>query len=167
MFVLFYYAPKDVGTGEDGLPLYKDVVHIKIHRDATHTVERVAIPEDYERFGEYYKAFEKSHQDYEPVEGFPLEMWSMLKPSDVQNLKVRGIRTVQEFASIAASTVKKFPPEMNFLYEKAKVFVNLAGAGSELTEEATKLQFENEDLKEKLKEARAEIAMLKKAVEAE
>ena len=40
MFVKFYHRPIEEGTGEDGLPLFKDQVWVKINRDMTQPKSR-------------------------------------------------------------------------------------------------------------------------------
>ena len=160
MLAKFQYVATENGKGEDGLPFYKDTIFVTITRDATHTVTRVAKEEDFARFAPHLAAFEKQNKGYKELEGFPLEMWSALRPSEVATLKMRDIRTVQELANAPKSIIKIMPSEYVELVHEAKRFIELAGMGSGLTEKANELAFNNEALKEELANAQRQIKLL-------
>lgn len=159
MFVKFYYKPTESGFGEDGLPLYEDRIWVIIARDSTHKMDRVAKDEDFKRFQPIYDAFVRENAEYSELEGFPLEMWSALKPSQVATLKAREIRTVQE---LAKSPPAKMPSEYRELKSLADKFIKLAGMGTGLTRKAEALAAELETAKEDLKAARERIKVLEK-----
>lgn len=150
MFVKFYHHPVEKGTGPDGLPLFVDEVWVTISRDSTHTMNRRANEEHFTKFRGLYESFLKATEGYEELEGYPLEMWAALRPSQVESFKIRGIRTVQDLSSVSQANLKKMPPEFKEIQAKARRFVELAGAGSGLTSKADELSAENESLREEL-----------------
>lgn len=163
MFVRFYYAPVLSGNDESGVPVYDDVVHVIINVDATNTVDRKARESDIERFPEQYEYFKKSSVGYEPIEGqVPLEMWPMCKPADIANLKVRGIRTVENLAATKPDVLKKMPPAVASLVESAKNYMAVAGSVNKKSELADKLIEENKVLREEVDLLKSEVAMLRK-----
>lgn len=161
MLAKFFYHPVQKSTDESGLPHYEDVVYVTINRDATHSMTRAATEEDMERFAPFYSAFVKATAPYEKLEGFPLEMWPVASPSDVANLKIRGIRTVQELAKMPSTGL---PPHAVELSRKAKNFIKMAGASNKMTEEAEKILAENEQLKESVSFLKAQVAKLEAQV---
>lgn len=156
MFIRFYLQPVEVGNGPDGLPLYKDVEFITINRDSTHTVSREVEDDDRRTFRELYEVFKAAHQDQEKLEGFPIDQWAVLKPSEVQNLKMRGVLTIQQLAA----RVKDENPMMVELAKKAKSFIAM-NSGNKAVEQIEKLTAEIELLKEDLKAAQMEAAKLR------
>jgi hypothetical protein len=163
MMVRFYYAPVNTGNDENGVPVYTDKVHVTINVDSTNTVERPARESDIERFPDQYAYFMKSSVGYEPIEGkVPLEMWPMCRPSDIQNLKARGIRTVEDLAAAKPDLVKRMPPAVVSLVESAKNYMAMAGSVNKKSELADKLIQENKILHEEIGLLKAEVAMLRK-----
>jgi hypothetical protein len=163
MMVRFYYAPVNTGIDENGVPVYTDKVHVTINVDSTNTVERPARDTDIERFPDQYEHFMKASAAYEPIEGkVPLEMWPMCRPADIQNLKARGIRTVEDLAAAKADLLKKMPPAVVSLVESAKNYLAMAGSVNQKSELADKLIQENKLLKEEVGLLKAEVAMLRK-----
>lgn len=163
MMVRFYYAPELSGEDENGVPVYSDVVFVTINVDATNTVERKARETDFERFPEQYDYFMKSTAAYEPIENqVPLEMWPMCRPSDVANLKVRGIRSVEQLAKASPDLVKRMPPAVAALITSAKNYLSMAGSVNKASERADALINENATLKEEVGILRAEIKALRK-----
>lgn len=148
----FYKAAVLDGLDDAGLPFYRDAVMIRIFRDTTHTVERLAEDSDFELYEAEYRFFEKRHSKDEVVEGFIIEMWPMLSPADVANLRGHGIRTVQQLAKMQRQGL---PSPIADLVDQAKTYVKMAGAGgtqlaakvAELTEINAVLVEENKLLK--------------------
>lgn len=162
MLVKFFYEPVKVGMGDDGFPLYKDEVFVTINRDMTHTVTRKATEEDKLDFAELYVGFRRANANYEELEGFPLEMWAALTPSQVSMLKARNIRTVQALSEMDKS---KLPGEIQVLVDHSKVFSSIVNKNSSEAELSQRLSKENELLKEDLAEARKRISMLQAKLE--
>ena len=165
MLVKFYFRPVKTGTGEDGLPLYEDQVWVKINRDMTHSVDRQAKEEDFSRFRELYDSFKRETADYSELEGFPLEMWSALRPAEVANLKSRNFRTVQDLAKTKGTVLQSMPGDYKELVARSKKFIALAGMGTGLTKEAERISSENELLKEDLAAAKKHIKALEAKME--
>lgn len=161
--VRFYYSPVKTGQDENGVPVYSDVVFVQITMDPTNTVDRKAKESDYERFPDQYEYFKKSMARYEPIENkVPLEMWSMCSPADVQNLKARNIRTVEDLAAASGDLVKRMPPAVAALVGLAKNYMTMAGSVNKDSQMANKLISENANLREEIGVLKAEIAALKK-----
>lgn len=159
----FYKAPMQDGIDEAGVPFYRDITMVRIFRDTTHTVERIAEESDYELYEAEYRFFEKRHAKDEVVEGFVIEMWPMLTPADVMNLRGHGVRTVQQLAKMQKQGL---PAPIADLVEKAKTYVKLAGAGgtqlaakvAELTEMNVVLVEENRTLKNTIENLKVKAA---------
>lgn len=154
MLVTFYRRPKETGKAEDGLPLFTDVVFVKIYRDPTLTIDRPAKDEDIERFQAQYNAFLKATADIEEMEeGTPLEMWPVASPADVESFKSRGVRTVQSLATFSKT---KLPPSVAVLVDKAAAYVKAAKNDdplskiAELEDELAEAAKENKQLKSRL-----------------
>ena len=160
MFVQFYFKPVERGNSDDGLPFYEDQVYIKITRDATHSVERKANEDDYERFEELHKKFLKATSGHKTVEGYPLHLWSVLTPAQIQNFNARDIYTVQELADLSETKLKKMPREVSTLRDQAVLFVELAGAGEGLTKKAKALKAENTELLDQVNTLKARVTSL-------
>ena len=164
-FVKFYYQPVEQSErSEDGLPVFKDEEYIRIDMNAMHKVQRAVTDDDRRRFGELYKRFLEENEEKEGVEGFPLDLWAVITPSDRMNFKTRGYLTVESVAAIKKSELVKLPPAMALLVKKARDFVKLAGGGTAMTEEAENLRLENEMLKEEVSELKGTISALKAKV---
>jgi len=162
MLAQFYYAPVEVGKDEDGIANFEDRIFIKITRDVTHTVNRQADEDDFERFPDELKYFERAFAKYEPLtEGLPLEMWPVASPSDVANIKGRGIRTVQQLAKTKLDGV---PPHFTSLIQHAVTYIRVAGEAAQTTEKMSALEAENKELKEQVRDLRASVARLTEAV---
>ena len=157
MFIRFYLQPVESGTSEDdGLPLYRDVEFITINRDATHTVSREVSDEDRKMFRELYEPFRDYATKQEKVEGFPIEEWAALRPAEVQNIRLRGIRTVQQLAAKAGDQ----NPLMAEYGKRAQLFMAL-NKGAEAAKKFEALNQELEMLRGDLKEAQNENAILR------
>jgi hypothetical protein len=162
MLVRFYYAPVKVHNDDGGIPVYSDVAFVQITMDATTTVDRKARDADFERFPEQYAHFLKTQVGYEPIENeVPLEMWPMCTPADVQNLRARGVRTVEQLAKAKPELVKIMPPSVVSLVGSAKNYLTMAGSAAKTTALADKLINENNVLKEENAMLKAQIANLK------
>lgn len=160
MLAQFYYNPVKVGVDDEGVDNYVDRVFIKITRDITHTVNRLASQEDFERFPAEYRYFEKATAEYEPLEsGLPIEMWPIATPSDVMNLKGHTIRTVQELAK--AKLGAGVPPNFITLAGYAKDYVRIAGEASKITEMSTRLTEENKMLRDEIHSLKGVISQLR------
>lgn len=163
MMVRFYYAPVKSGTDEHGVPVYTDKVFVIITVDSTNTVERPARDSDYERFPDQYAYFLKTSVAYEPIENqVPLEMWAMCGPSDVQNLKARGVRTVEQLAKVSNELRSRMPPAVAALVTSAQNYLAMAGSVNKDSKRADDLINENAALKEEVGILRAELKALRK-----
>lgn len=158
MFVKFYNRPVATRKDENGLPFYENQVFVIIARDATNQVERRADEEDFDRFPETYAAFLKATRRDEKHEGLILEMWPLVTPADVENLKVHGFHTVQQLAKVNRSDQAKMPPHIGVLVTSAKNYVKVAGEVAKTAERVEELSRENANLREELGIVKAQLA---------
>jgi hypothetical protein len=85
----------------NGVPKYVDMDFITItipgNRDL---IIHTPVTDFYEwRFPQEYEAFKRGQEA--SVTGTPLEMWPVLQPSQVAELKHQGIRTIEQLASLS------------------------------------------------------------------
>lgn len=162
MLAQFYWNPVQHGLDDQGIPVYEDRIFVKITRDSTHTVNREAEDEDYERFPGELKFFEKATAKYEPIKDcLPLEFWPVASPADVMNLKGHGIRSVQE---LAKKDPAKMPAAFADLSAFAKNYMKFAGDVAKITTRLSELTEENNQLKQDLRNARGETEALRRAI---
>ncbi len=165
MLVKFFWNPIQRGVDEEGIPNYVDVPFVTIARDITNTVVREADEEDFERFPDEWKYFQKSTAKYEPLEsGLPLEMWPVASPAEVENLKARGFRTVQDVAKMSADQQHRAPAFIGSLVINAKNYMKIAGEANLATQAMTNLLDENKTLRDELGLARGELTALRRQV---
>jgi len=154
MFVTFYNRAINTKTDEAGLPFYEDKVFVIIARDMTNQVDREATQEDFDRFPETYSAFLKANTKVEHHEGLILEMWPMVTPAEVMNLKSHGLYTVQQ---LAKTSKNEKPPYVHVLVEKVKNYVKIAGVAGLTSEKIDELYSTIELLREENTSLRAEL----------
>jgi hypothetical protein len=101
LFVVFYnhFIADDAKTSEEGRPIYKDCVFIRIITpgDRNNIIERPVRPDDKARFPKQWLVFEQGEK--EVGEGTRLEEWPMISRSMLEELKYFGFRTVEHLAN--------------------------------------------------------------------
>lgn len=106
LLVKFYFHPKEdkAASEEEGRPVYKEVEYISITLPGTRSgVTRPARSSDKSRFPAHYQAF-KDRVDM-PVEGTPLAEWPGVSRSQVEELAFSNIKTVEQLANVADSSI--------------------------------------------------------------
>lgn len=126
--IIFSEGWEQDGTGADGLPLFKPVIMIrKVTFDRLTDITAVAEEQDFEEFAEEWHAFEKARAARTTVEGYPLAMWPVISPSELQMLLARDIVTVEQLAKLADRRSDDVIPAIKELAKRAKKLVELQG----------------------------------------
>jgi hypothetical protein len=105
------------------------------------------------RFKDEYRAF-KRDQDA-PISGTPLDQWPAASTDFINEMRVYGIRTVEQLAGLSDG-VAMINPGWTTMRSKAQVFLETAAESGK----AAAVVAENETLKAELDEMKATIARL-------
>ena len=101
----FYQGWADsMATSPDGLPMYVDTTMIQIEKPPLLKLNRLATHEDFSNYPAEYDAFKhtlKARDADISDKGYPLVMWPVLTPAEVETFTARGIYTVEELAKLA------------------------------------------------------------------
>jgi hypothetical protein len=151
----FDMAYQQDGVGDDGLPLYKEVLTIFIERPPTLKLDRPAEENDLIEFADEYAAFQKRHAAKKQADGYPLALWPAASRADVANCATRDIYTVQQLAALKGD---KYPPAIKELAERARHMVKLQGQTGKFEAIISGLEAERDQLAEQLKEAHATLS---------
>jgi len=108
LFVKFYSRSmkNEEKSIEAGRAVHEDQVfiNIKLPGDKNNDVNRVAFPEDINRFPIHYERFRKGQ---EQVIGTPINALPFLTDTQVEDYKAMFIRTVEQLAGLPDSTTQK------------------------------------------------------------
>jgi len=110
-----------------GRPIYQDVEFVEIMTpgDRNSNVVRKVSDNDKNRFPAQYERFKQNQEMAE--DGTPIEQWSMISPSQVQELKHFNIRTVEHVAGLSDAQAKSCGIlGMDRLVVKAKAYLSAA-----------------------------------------
>lgn len=144
------------GLGPDSLPLFRETVSIVLSKPPYLQIEREATEEDFEQFGEPYRAFLKEQGGRKPTEeGYPLALWPVITPADFQICAVRGIYTVEQLAKQRGDGM---PPQIRELAARAKRLIELQGKTGKFETIIRQLEAERDTLAAELKEANTTIS---------
>ena len=127
LYVQFYVRPvmNNFRSSEEGRPIYeeKEYIRIIVPGDSKTTVDCPVTDEFRMRFQNQYDKFKRGLA--QAVEGTPLEMWPVITRSQVEELKHFRVRTVEDLAGLADSSVQNFMGLVS-LKNKAKAFLEAA-----------------------------------------
>jgi len=101
-------------------------------------------PGDRIRFNKYYDHW-KNNRDFQP-DGFPLEHWTLLKPSELAGLRGRNVVTVEQLANMPETDLPKMMPNAVALQIKAQEFLKAKSDGGR----AAALMTQVEDLQKQM-----------------
>jgi hypothetical protein len=90
----------------DGLPIYVDTVMIQIEKPPLLKLNRAATKEDFTTYVDEYEVFKNQLKARGAVvadDGYPLVMWPVLSPADVETFAARKIYTVEQLAALAGN----------------------------------------------------------------
>jgi hypothetical protein len=154
---------KDASRAE-GTPKYKEVdyIHLLVPGDRNSHVHRPVRDQERERFAKQYEHWKKGQET--PLEGIPLESWAGCSKSQVEELRHKHVRTVEQLAGMSESNAKALGLGFPELRQRARDFIESAKGSAlllGLREENTELLAQVAELREHLTEARAESRALR------
>ncbi len=159
LFVVFHLHPElnETKSAEEGRPIYEEQEYITIiiPGDKDNIVDRKVMQQDRERFPRQYMAF-KAKED-QPQVGTPLEEWSGVSRSQIEELKFFNVTTVEALAAIPDSQSQKFMG-INALKQKALAYIE----DTSLAAPFEQLQQENQVLKDEIAVMKDQLAQLTK-----
>lgn len=147
LFVVFYAEEErdDAASEAKGEDVFVPIEYIKIIQPGGgDEVERRVTDSDRERFADRYEKFKKKLD--QRAEGYPLDQWTGLHRSIVNEYRKRNIETVEQLAGISDAQAHLMP--MGFTSVRAKAIAFLAARKDSAALE--KLASENNALKEQL-----------------
>jgi hypothetical protein len=111
LHVQFYLKPiLMAGQSEvEGRPIFKDIEHVRVlvPGDKLNIIDRIASPEDKQRFAAHYAKFQAGKGD--EVIGTRLEAVPWMTRSKVEEYKFFGVHTVEQLANANDQVGQKFP----------------------------------------------------------
>lgn len=135
-----------------GKPEFDEVECISIIVPGSRDEHVAIVNDDYRhRFADEYAEWKK--REGAPINGTPLEEWTHASRSFVEEMKVYGVRSVEDLAALPDVMAMRSPAVMTM---KAKATAWLDTAGAEGV--AVLLAAENEDLKAQLAALQAQLA---------
>lgn len=136
-----------------GRPVFRDIEYVEIHipGDRKSTVDRKVRDEDKRRWPQHYAAW-KANQEL-PSDGMPLEKWTLISPSEIDNFKYGHVRTVEQLAGLSDTQLQTFGPGSRKLRETAKAWLKQAGDNAGLS----KMAAENDRLRDDLASTRNQL----------
>lgn len=155
--VRFYQGWKQGETGPDGLPLFYEVIMIRLDRPPYLSVQREAEPFDFEEHRMAFELFQKeqSSRKVTLAEGYPLALWPACTEALFKMLADREIYTVQQ---LAKANKKDMPAEIRELAERAQKMMELQKGGGKYEELLRDRDGRISALEESLSEATKTIA---------
>ena len=151
LFAQFYTRahPDETASKEAGRPKFTDKAYIRILMagNKENQIDRPASEIDKARFPKQWSAYEsKSTEEF--VEGTPLNMWPILSPAQIEELRFANVRTVEQLANMPDAQAQG---AMGFagLKLEAQAFLEASGKSAEgmaLSDELKTLRVENKSL---------------------
>jgi adenine-specific DNA methylase len=136
-YATFKVEPKLMGfkSHEAGRPVYEDreYVRILVKGQDKQVFWREVTDEDKQRFPNAYAAFKKGVEAV--VSGTPVEMLG-LGPSSIEMMRLKGIRTVEDLASLGDDGLQGLGMGARELQAKAKAFLGKTSVQSHELEQA-------------------------------
>lgn len=167
VIAVFYTEPVELTTEteKEGRPIFKDVEHIKIliagSRDE---VNRVATDSDKLKYADQYKKFKDGMREEDQMTGTPLSQWSYLKPSQIKELQMIEIRTVEALAGLSDTAKQRLGMGAHELVSQAKAYIEHAKDSSVVSKYASenqRLREEMEFMQLQIKELADELTSMK------
>jgi len=125
-----------------GKPVFKDVEYVRIvvPGDKTSQVDRKVRPEDLQRWPQQYAAWKANNEL--PMEGMPLEKWTLISPAEVDTFKYFKVRTVEDLAKLTDTQIQNLGTGAMRLRKEAIAWVQQAEGNAGIS----KVAVENERL---------------------
>ena len=143
----------------DGFPVYQNTVMIQIERPPLLKLNREANRDDFANYPDEYAAFKTINRGRDgsvSEQGYPLVMWPVLTPADIQIFAARGIYTVEELAKLAGR--RDMPPDLTALALRAERMMDMQQNFGKYDIMLAERDAQLKEVVEQLKEARATIS---------
>jgi hypothetical protein len=146
-------------VSSDGFPVFQNTVMIQIERPPLLKLNREANRDDFLTYPEEYEAFKTIHRGREAgvsEQGYPLVMWPVLTPADIQIFAARGIYTVEALAKLAGR--RDMPPALSELALRAERMMDMQQNFGKYDIMLAERDAQLKEVVEQLKEARSTIS---------
>jgi hypothetical protein len=169
--VRFYSGWERDGSGPDGLPLYRETIHVRMDRPPFLSLERTAEEADFTDHPGPYELYQKTCEGRKTIVGYPLALWPACPPHVFQMCAVRDIHTVEQLAQQVskkrrAEAVKTMPPDILEIADRAVQMMDLHSKAGQYEAIVTDLQSQLDALKEQFAEAISTISAQKTLIDA-
>lgn len=147
----FHPVPNAEKTREAGHEVCEDTLYVEIRKpgDRNLVINRKATDQDKFRFAQTFKAFETGEQ--EPLEGMPLSHWPQISPAQVSQLKINGIKTLEQFIELPGHQAEGLGRGISELQNKALKYMEAANGPGAVSEKMSKLEEQILLLQEQIK----------------
>lgn len=88
----------------------------------------------------------------EPIEGQPLKQWPQITPAQIEYLRHRQVKTVEQLAELPLHQAQGLGRGMQQLQQKAQTYLRSAAKDGTLSEEMQKLRDDNGTLTERIED---------------
>lgn len=141
--------------------IHHDVVYVKIMRagEQLNVIDRPAEQQDQHRFRRQYEAF--LHNRTQVPEGTPIDLLFPNNPSIADNLRTRGVHTVQQCSQLTAHAIESIGMGAQEYVNRAKKYIEAAQSG----ESFIKYQEESKKKDQQIKIMNGQIDELRKQVD--
>jgi len=153
-------------VSSDGFPVYQNTVMIQIERPPLLKLNREAHSDDYANYPDEYAAFKiinKGRNTEVAEQGYPLVMWPVLTPADVQIFAARGIYTVEALAKLAGR--RDMPGNLQELALRAERMMDMQQNFGKYDIMLAERDAQLKEVDEQLKETRATISAQNNMIE--
>ena len=134
LVVLFFMKSviDQVKSREQSVRIYSDVPYVKIFRpgEMLNVIERPVEQSDIRRWPRQYEQF--LHNKTQVPEGTPIDLLFPNHPSVADNLRARGVYTIQQCANLTAHAIDSIGMGAQEYVNRAKKYLEAASSGSEI-----------------------------------
>lgn len=163
-FVEFFLDSREhpAKSAEAGRPVHVDVEMVRIINPGSRDEYVAKADEDIIRqYPEEYRRWKETKRN--TIEGTPLEMWPVMTPAIVADLKYQRIYTVEQLATCSDTAIQKLGHGFLDLRKKAQAFLEVAKDSAAVQKYAA----ENEQLRRDIEMLKAEIVKINDRVKAD
>ena len=143
-------------SAEEGRAVYVDreIITIHIPGDNKSVVTSKVMQKHKDRWPEQYKAFTEGREA--PLEGTPLDMWPVMTPAKIAELRSIKVKTVEQLAGLNDNAIGRLGMGGRELVKKATAYLDVSADAAA----AQKYVVENERLHEEVDMLKAQIKEL-------
>lgn len=148
LYVRFFMAtvPDQERSDKEGRKCFKDVemVQIMVPGDKKNIIVRAVREEEKMRFPELYNKW-KQNREQDVLDGYPLNEWTHVSPSMVEELRYLGFRTVEHVAGASDAVCSKFAG-LQELKRRAQAWIEIRAKEAPLEQAQTELNKRDEKI---------------------